>query len=166
MRIVGARPVIVLLGLTLSWGCSSDYRVDVANGAVEVDRSFWSAMEDPEAFASNFEARAKRQGEEHNQVLTIFKSPIRDDQRVGIELAPGTWAEFMSVNPPAVTLQLRVAHAGHWVMSRQTFAKRGAPRTTPDAPQLNHSQEEAWLLSVYSDEVARTRSVLDALVAR
>ena len=113
MNRTAARLAALLTGLALSSGCGSGYIVDVSNGTVSVDAKFWKPMENPEAFADNFEAREKRPSEVYNQVLTVFKSPIRDDQKLGLALSPGTWCEFMSLHPPAVTLRVRVAHTGH-----------------------------------------------------
>ena len=125
-------------------------------------------MANPEAFADNFEAREKRFGEEFNQELTVFKSSIREDQKVGLELVPGTWVEFMIVHPPAITLEVRVAHREYWVLSRQTLtstADNSSSGAKTYRPFLS-AEESRKLLSVYSDQVARTRSILDALIAR
>lgn len=165
MRTNVALAAVALLGGLMSLGCISSYRVNVANGSVELDRSFWSAMDNPEPFADNFEAREKRMGEQFNQVVTVFKSPIREEQKSGLELSPNTWANVLDVHSPAVTIDLRVAHAGHWVLSRQTFARRsGLPLGLGGAG--SDKRDQARLLSAYSDEVERTRSVLEALVAR
>lgn len=167
MRRIVALAVATFAVLTLPSGCTADYRVDVANGSVAVSREFWKRMKNPEAFAVNFEARDERSGEKYKQVLTVFKAPIRDDQRAGLELFPGTWVEFMVIHPPAITLEVRVAHTRHWVLSRQTLEKRAAARVNSEAYRPFLSTEDSrTLLSVYSDEVARTRSVLNALVAR
>lgn len=122
-------------------------------------------MANEEAFAENFEAREKRSREEFNQVLTVFKSPIREDQKLGFSADPRTWVEFMVIHPPSVTLQIRVAHQGHWVMSRQTLSSRSGVNSQEYHPFLSVEESRA-LSSIYSEDVARTRSILDALVAR
>ena len=156
---------ILALSFLLS-GCASDYSVTVTNGSVKLDKKFWKQMPNEEAFAQNFEAREKRSGEDFNQVLTVFKSPIRDDQKLGFGIDSNTWVEFMMIHPPSVTLQIRRAHEGYWVMSRQTLAYRPMSGVHSEAYRPFLSAEESRALSlIYSDEVARVRSILDTLVA-
>jgi hypothetical protein len=157
----------VIGSLLIVAGCSGDYRVAVAGGTVTVDRALWKPLANPDGFADNFEARERRLGEEYSQVLTVFKAAMRNDQKAGIEVSPGTWVEFMFIYPPAVTFQVRVSHGGHWVMSRQTMSRRSATNAVPPSyiPFLPPDHPRA-LLGEYSAEIARTRSILDALVAR
>ena len=158
--------ISLLAGFVLLAGCGSDYSVAVTNGSVRLDKKFWKPMANEEAFAKNFEAREKRFGEEFNQVLTVFKHPIRDDQKLGFAIDSKTWVEFMVIHPPSVTLQIRVAHEGYWVMSRQTLVYRAMSGVGSEAYRPFLSAEELRALSLtYSDEVEQTRSILDALVA-
>ena len=162
------RTIALIVGsLLIISGCFADYRVAVADGVVTVDRAFWKPMPNPEAFADNFEARETRHGDEYGQVLTVFKSAMRADQKSGIEVSSSTWVEFMVVHPPAITIQVRVSHAGHWVMSRQTMSRRSALNagSQPNSSLLSPEDLRALLVE-YSDEIARTRSILEALVAR
>jgi len=124
-------------------------------------------MANPEAFAENFEAKETRIAEEFPQVITVFKAPMRADQRSGVELGSGTFVEFMVVHPGAFTAQVRVDHGGYWVLSRQTF--RPSSDATDSNPKLNpfpSEQEQRALLAQFGAEVDRTRSVLGALIAK
>ena len=122
-------------------------------------------MQNPEPFADNFEARSKRSNEEFEQSLTVYKAPIREDQRGDVAIGDRVYADVMVVHPPAVTIQVRVTHASHWVLSRQTFGPRPGVDPTILGPVLSAAQARA-LLSVYQDEVRRTQSILEALTAR
>lgn len=157
------------LGLTgalcvLILACSGDYAVRVSDGTVSVSREFWKPMQNPEPFADNFEARSKQTGEEYEQVLTVYKSPMRADQKGDLELSPTVWIDAMVVHPPAVTIQVRVAHRGHWALSRQTFSARPGVDAAALGPFLKPEQVRA-LAAVYEDQILRTRSTLESLSA-
>lgn len=160
-----SRIAILVLFAVGGSACGGDYSVPIASGSVAVASEFWRSMQNPEPFAENFEARVKRPNEEFFQILTVYKAPMRDDQRGDVAFAPSVWVDAMVVHPPAVTLQVRVAHPGHWVLSRQTFSAR--PGVDPSAlgPFLKPDQARA-LIAIYEDEIRRTQSTLEAMVAR
>jgi len=132
---------------------------------VSVSRQFWRSINNPEPFADNFEAREKRRNEEFAQMLTVFKAPMRTDQRGDVALARRVWVDAMVVHPPAVTIQVRVGHSSHWVLSRQTFAPRAGVDPSALGPFIRPEQAQA-IIATYRDEIDRTRNVLEALVAR
>ncbi len=154
----------LVIALATVASCVRDYSVAVSDGTVSVARAFWRPIENPEPFAENFEARAKRVNEEFAQVLTVFKAPMREDQRGDAPLPGAAWVDAMIVHPPGVTIQVRVAHRGHWILSRQTFASRPGVDPTALGPFLEPEQIRL-LVGIYSDEISRTRSTLEAMTA-
>lgn len=86
---------------------------------------------------------------------------------MGLELVPGTLVELLIVYPPHLTLKVSVAHDKHWVLSRQTLTHKPTIRIASQNYRPFLSAEESQMpLFGYSDEVARTRSILDQLVTR
>lgn len=155
--------VMVVLSAT-ALACGGDYAVRVTDGTVRVSRDFWRTMQNPEPFADNFEARSKRPGEEFFQQLTIYKSPMRDEEQGELELSPRVSIDVFVVHPPNVTVQVRVGHRGHWALSRQTFAPRTGI-TPANLGRFLDTELAQSLARIYEDEIRRTQSILEALTA-
>lgn len=73
-------------------------------------------------FIDNFNTLSKRLGEKFGQVLTVYTAPMGNDQIGDVQLSPTVSVDVMVVHDSAVTLQVRVAHPTHWVLSRQTLS--------------------------------------------
>jgi len=167
----GRQPMILIrvgvLGVFLLQviACGGDYGVPVGNRQVKVAREFWKPMQNPEPFAHNFIARTNRLGEDDAQQLTVFKYPMRPDEQGDYAIARNVWIDAMVVMPPLVTIQVRVAHSNHWLLSRQSFVARPGFDATEYRPFLPPGQVRA-VASLYLDEIRRTQSILEAMTAR
>lgn len=134
--------------------------VAVPGGAVTVVLADWKPMENPEVFATNFEARHQSPGEAFAQVDTIFKLKMTEHDRLGIQVSDGEWVEFMFVHPGKVACQIRLDKVGYWVMSRQTFDMRDSSSNSVEYRPFLSVEENRALLEIFDIELKRTRFVL------
>lgn len=147
--------------------------VKVPGGVIRIPASDWKPMENEEAFVVNFEAKAKREGEAYPQVITVFKIPMSDPDRKGIETGrPSEYVEFFVVHPGKVTFTLRIDRGQYWLLSRQTFDGSSpevpahvAPDVQEYQPFLSKEQNRFFLVS-FDLEVKRTRFTLQQLFSR
>lgn len=159
-----ASRLLIALGTLGLLSCAGDHAVPMQGGRVVVAREFWTPLENPEPFADNFESRSSRPGQRGRQELTMFKYPMRDDQRGDMQFGPSTRESAFVVFDSVVVIDVQVAHPSHWIASRQYFE----PRVEVDQSLRGlflQPEDARHLVRPYVDEICRTQAVLLALTA-
>jgi hypothetical protein len=167
-------------------GREANYEVVTASKTIQVPRSRWHAMPNPETFADNFEER--RTGSKHRfgRVVTVFRIPMSDDRRLGVRISDAEYLELFVSHPGTITARVRVDKGSYWVMSRETFevpqltgvdthtwhdlttSKRRSlvshsnPKLTPPGPCSSRASDRFPLLILYQEHAPRVVTALDA----
>jgi hypothetical protein len=115
----------------------------------------WTAIQNEESHAKNFESRHKTKDEVFSQVVTVFLIEMSPDRRIGTRISDSEHVEFFSVLPDSVIVQVRREKQGYWILSRQTFALSGA------SLEYNYSDADITRLRHrFQNEIDRTRLLL------
>lgn len=99
--------------------------VEAPNRLLQISALDWTAMQDEEIYAKNFQRRHKLQNELFEQVVTVFLIPMSPERRIGTKISDNEYIVFFSGLPNSVTILLRYEKNGYWIMSRQTFVLNG-----------------------------------------
>lgn len=157
-------PMVILMLVATVAGCdrTSTYDVSVGDTAVRLSAQDWKPMDNPEPYAENFEAQILRSGHAFPQVLTIFKLPMSEDRRIGIQISSIEFVEFFVVQPGKLTIQIRVDRGKYWVLSRETFdANKAVSVNVNDYRPVLSEEENRILWNVYQNEVDATRTLIN-----
>jgi hypothetical protein len=104
------------------------YLVVVPGGALRVPAKDWAPMENKYAWAENFEARRKDPRQVFSRVVTVYKLPMTDSDRLGaVQISPTEHLELYVTDPGILTATVRVHKGAYWLLSRERFISPGDP---------------------------------------
>lgn len=154
-------PLILTIFL-VGAGCSSvdEYSVKTPNKLITVSDKDWVKMEDPETYAVNFSAKHKGEGEEFEQVITVFLNAMTPDRIIGKKISDNEYLEMFNGLPGTVTMQLSRDNGEYWVLSRQTF-----PVSNTELASMNPEEsDQSFLLYQlhFQNEIDTTRLLLSS----
>jgi len=141
----------------------------IGRDSIKLPKAQWAPMvnEQP-TVAENFEAVDRKLGHAFAQVLTIFKLPMSDDRKVGVQISREEYVEAFVVHPGKVTIQVRVDRGRYWLLSRETFDLQAklSVDITRYRPQLPGDRKRAagerWPLTARSKHQKSSRLYLRA----
>lgn len=129
--------------------------VEAPNRLLRISALDWTAMQDEEIYAKNFQRRHKLQNELSAQVVTVFLIPMSPERRIGTKISDNEYIDFFSGLQNSVTILLRFEKNGYWILSRQTFVLNG------QTLKYNYNNEDIERLQYqFKSEIERTRILL------
>ena len=136
-----------------------NYIIKVGNKNIIVSSDKWKFVDnsDESAYSKNYSAINKKDGEEFEQMITVFLNKMTDDRKSGEKITNSEYIEAFVLHPNSVTVQIRVDKGGYWVLSRQTFESKN---NYPDQTNVSYSD----LLLNFEDmqnKIDNTRYILN-----
>ena len=129
--------------------------VEAPNRLLQISAVDWTALQDEEIHAKNFQRRHKLQNELFEQVVTVFLIPMSPERRIGKKISDTEYIDFFSGLPNSVTIRLRLEKSGYWILSRQTFVLNG------QLLKYNYNNEDIERLEYqFKTEIEQTKILL------
>jgi hypothetical protein len=129
--------------------------VEAPNRLLQISALDWTAMQDEEIYAKNFQRRHKLQNELFEQVVTVFLIPMSPERRIGTKISDNEYIDFFSAHQNSVTILLRLEKNGYWILSRQTFVLNG------QLIKYNYNNEDIERLQYqFKTEIEQTKILL------
>ena len=137
-------PAVLLVAILFSASPSSPqerfHTIELPGKTLRLPADEWAPLRNPGPFVVNFSAREKADYEWFPPVVTVFKSPMQSDDRLGVEVAEGEYVEFFVSDPritdplivesvrragglmtEGLTMRVRLDRGGYWIQSRVRF---------------------------------------------
>ena len=134
-------PAVLLVAILFSASPSSPqerfHTIELPGKTLRLPADEWAPMRHSEPFAVNFSAREKADYEWFPRVVTVLKSPMQSDDRLGVEVAKGEYVEFFvsdlritdllivesvrssgGLVTEGLTMRVRLDRDGYWIQSR------------------------------------------------
>jgi len=98
--------------------------VKVPGKTIFLDANEWFPMHNTQAWAKNYQAKKKKDGQAYETVLTIFLQTMTTERRSGKQIATGEYIKIFSLLPGNVKVQLRVDKGKYWILTSDTYEVR------------------------------------------
>lgn len=158
--------ILVLISLTLATFAiiflvtNKNYHVQTDSHEITIDRSNWKAVKNPTDFAVNFMKRQKRDAEVFEQMVTIYMSPLEEQDILGSpRISENVWLELFTIHPNSVTAQMQMNKGNYWVNSRQTFSTERFIELESLNPESSPEAYQQYLISL-EEEIKNTIFIL------
>ena len=130
---------------------------------IELSPNDWEKVDDPTNLARNYSEKTLSSAHQFNRMVTVYLSPMSDDQRIGQEYSATEYVEIFIDVPGFVTVQTRIDKGQYWVLSRETFKPKKFPLVDLSSSKLLLSESEKnLLLLTYQLEIDETRLLLNS----
>ena len=130
---------------------------------IELSPNDWEKVDDPTNLARNYSEKTLSPAHQFNRMVTVYLSPILDDQRIGQKYSATEYVEIFIGVPGFVTVQTRIDKGQYWVLSRETFKPKKFPLVDLSSSKLLLSESEKnLLLLTYQLEIDETRLLLNS----
>ena len=130
---------------------------------IELSPNDWEKVDDPTNLARNYSEKTLSPAHQLNRMVTVYLSPMSDDQRIGQEYSATEYVEIFIDVPGFVTVQIRIDKGQYWVLSRETFKPKKFPLVDLSSSKLPLSESEKnLLLLTYQLEIDETRLLLNS----
>jgi hypothetical protein len=130
---------------------------------IELSPNDWEKVDDPTNLARNYSEKTLSSAHQFNRMVTVYLSPMSDDQRIGQEYSATEYVEIFIDVPGFVTVQIRIDKGQYWVLSRETFKPKKFPLVDLSSSKLPLSESEKnLLLLTYQLEIDETRLLLNS----
>ena len=130
---------------------------------IELSPNDWEKVDDPTNLARNYSEKTLSSAHQFNRMVTVYLSPMSDDQRIGQEYSATEYVEIFIDVPGFVTVQIRIDKGQYWVLSRETFKPKKFPLVDLSSSKLLLSESEKnLLLLTYQLEIDETRLLLNS----
>ena len=130
---------------------------------IELSPNDWEKVDDPTNLARNYSEKTLSSAHQFNRMVTVYLSPMSDDQRIGQEYSATEYVEIFIGVPGFVTVQTRIDKGQYWVLSRETFKPKKFPLVDLSSSKLLLSESEKnLLLLTYQLEIDETRLLLNS----
>ncbi len=141
---------------------------DVPGKKIQLSREDWIPMTNQEAYAKNFEARQKSEGEVFPKVVTVFLLEMSSDRLadLGVKISKTEWVRIFHFYPETITVEVSREKGGYWLQSHQVFQlKPIVPQKLETEPRFHLCEGDDFKikLRMYQREVDRTRFLLDQI---
>jgi len=130
---------------------------------IELSPNDSEKVDDPTNLARNYSEKTLSPAHQLNRMVTVYLSPMSDDQRIGQEYSATEYVEIFIGVPGFVTVQTRIDKGQYWVLSREIFKPKKFPLVDLSSSKLLLSESEKnLLLLTYQLEIDETRLLLNS----
>ena len=130
---------------------------------IELSPNDWEKVDDPTNLARNYSEKTLSLVHQFNRMVTVYLSPMSNDQRIGQEYSSTEYVEIFISIPGFVTVQTRTDKGRYWVLSRETFKpKEFSPVNLSSSKLFLSESEKNLLLLTYQLEIDGTRLLLNS----
>ena len=130
---------------------------------IELSPNDWEKVDDPTNLARNYSEKTLSPVHQFNRMVTVYLSPMSNDQRIGQEYSATEYVEIFIGVPGFVTVQTRTDKGRYWVLSRETFKpKEFSPVNLSSSKLFLSESEKNLLLLTYQLEIDGTRLLLNS----
>ena len=130
---------------------------------IELSPNDWEKVDDPTNLARNYSEKTLSLVHQFNRMVTVYLSPMSNDQRIGQEYSATEYVEIFISIPGFVTVQTRTDKGRYWVLSRETFKpKELSPVNLSSSKLFLSESEKNLLLLTYQLEIDGTRLLLNS----
>jgi hypothetical protein len=137
-----------------------EYRVATPSGFVRIPKADWKAVPSAHALGESFEQRRPSTHQGLPRLVTVFKTHMTEDVRIGRSISPTEYLEMEVDASGRLIVQIRVDKGRYWLLSRETLLTPGGPFVDTAVVRALTVEESAAAREMFASEIEQTRFLL------